>query len=622
MCGIAGVLNFDGSPVDPRTLKHMTDAIAHRGPDGEGFYTDKGVGLGHRRLAIIDLSPAGKQPMVTPDGRYALTYNGEIYNFKELRSELEKVGFVFRSSTDSEVVLYSWAHWGSECVKRFNGMFAFAIWDSREQVLYLARDRYGIKPLYWEHHTVGIRFSSEQRGILAGKSHKRGLDEEALLEYFTFQNIFTDRTLTKGVRLLSPGTVVSVDPGGKITSWRYWDYHFSEPNGPVDEREYREELSRLMTQAVERQLKADVEIGSYLSGGIDSGAITAISSQKLPFIKTFTCGFDLSSASGVELAFDERVRAEAMSARFRTEHYEIVLNAYDMERCLDSVVCQIEEPRVGQSYPNFLVARLASKFVKVVMSGAGGDELFGGYPWRYYRADSESTFDSFVDDYYRYWHRLVSNTELRRLLAPIWDRVQHVWTRDIFRDVFLQHENQLKTREDYVNHCLYFEARTFLHGLLVVEDKLSMSHGLETRIPLLDNDLVDFAMRCPVGLKVRDLNYSERIDENVEGNKQERYFARTKKGKSIMRDVMADFIPNEIVNASKQGFSSPDASWFRRESSEFVHRRLRNPSSQIWEYLDFATAQALLDEHQSGAVNRRLLVWSLLSVDSLLSQQL
>lgn len=619
MCGIAGVLNFDGSPVDPRTLKRMTDAIAHRGPDGEGFYVDKGLGLGHRRLAIIDLSPAGKQPMVTPDGRYALTYNGEIYNFKELRSELEKVGFLFHSSTDSEVVLYSWAHWGSECVKRFNGMFAFAIWDSREQVLHLARDRYGIKPLYWEHHSAGVSFSSEQRGILAGQNHNRGLDEEALLEYFTFQNIFTDRTLTNGVRLLSPGTVASVNLDGKLSSWRYWDYHFSEPNGPVDEREYREELSRLMTQAVERQLVSDVEIGSYLSGGIDSGAITAISSQKLPFIKTFTCGFDLSSASGVELAFDERVRAEAMSARFRTEHYEIVLNAYDMERCLDNVVRQIEEPRVGQSYPNFLVARLASKFVKVVISGAGGDELFGGYPWRYYRADSESTFDSFVDDYYRYWHRLASNTQLRRLFSPIWDRVEHVWTRDIFRDVFLQHDNQLRTPEDYVNHCLYFEARTFLHGLLVVEDKLSMSHGLETRIPLLDNDLVDFAMRCPVGLKVRDLNYSERIDENVEGDKQERYFARTKKGKSIMRDVMADIMPDEVTSASKQGFSSPDASWFRRESSEFVHLRLRNPSSRIWEYLDFATAQALLDEHQSGTANRRLLMWSLLSVDSLLT---
>jgi asparagine synthase (glutamine-hydrolysing) len=309
-----------------------------------------------------------------------------------------------------------------------------------------------------------------------------------------------------------------------------------------------------------------------------------------------------------------------MSARFRTEHYEIVLNSYDMERCLDSVVRQIEEPRVGQSYPNFLVARMASKFVKVVMSGAGGDELFGGYPWRYYRADSESTFESFVDDYYRYWHRLVSNTELRRLLAPIWDRVKHVWTRDIFRDVFLQHENQLKTREDYVNHCLYFEARTFLHGLLVVEDKLSMSHGLETRLPLLDNDLVDFAMLCPVGLKVRDLSDSERIDENIEGDKQERYFARTKKGKSIMRDVMADTMPDEITSASKQGFSSPDASWFRRESSEFVHQRLRNPSSRIWEYLDFATAQALLDEHQSRTVNRRLLVWSLLSIDSLLAE--
>jgi len=618
MCGIAGVLNFDGSPVDPRALKRMTDAIAHRGPDGEGWYHDKGVGLGHRRLAIIDLSEAGRQPMITEDGRYALIYNGEIYNFREIRRELEELGYKFRSNTDSEVLLNSWAEWGRDSLHKFNGMFAFAVWDSVEQVLHLVRDRYGIKPLYIRKLADRLSFASEQRGILAERGERGEIDKEGLLEYFTFQNIFTDRTLTKGIRMVSAGTVLSITSAGSSSSWRYWDYYFTEPDKPVDELEYREELHRLLHRAVERQLVSDVEIGSYLSGGIDSGTITAISAKSLPFLKTFTCGFDLSSASGRELGFDERVAAEAMSALFKTEHYEIVLNSSDMERCLDAVVRQIEEPRVGQSYPNFLVARLASKFVKVVLSGTGGDELFGGYPWRYYRADSSSNFETFIDEYYSYWHRLVGNQQLRRMFAPIWSRVSHVWTRDIFRDVFLQHENQLETREDYVNHCLYFEARTFLHGLLVVEDKLSMAHGLETRVPLLDNDLVDFAMKCPVNLKVRNLDSVLRVDENLPGDKREVYFAKSQDGKSILREVMSRNIPEIVAKAKKQGFSSPDSSWFRGDSSNFVQQRLGREGASIYGYLDFEEIQSLLNEHQTGKVNRRLLVWSLLSLECLL----
>lgn len=239
MCGICGVINFDGSPVDARILRRMTDAIAHRGPDGEGWYQDKGVGLGHRRLAIIDLSPAGHQPMVTLDGRYALTYNGEIYNFKELRLELEQLGHKFRSNTDSEVVLYSWAQWGRDCVAKFNGMFAFAIWNSLERELFLVRDRYGIKPLYYAQLGRHFIFGSEQRAIKMFPGFSSAMDEEALLEYFTFQNIFTDKTLTKGLRLLPPGQILTVGTEGNITTVQYWDFEFSEPNTQVDETEYQ-----------------------------------------------------------------------------------------------------------------------------------------------------------------------------------------------------------------------------------------------------------------------------------------------------------------------------------------------------------------------------------------------
>jgi len=624
MCGIAGILNVDGKSVAPVMLRRMTDAIIHRGPDGEGSFIDGPLGLGHRRLAIIDLSPAGHQPMLTADGRFVISYNGEIYNFQELRAELEAHGHQFHSKTDSEVLLNAWVEWGADCVPRFNGMFAFAIWDKRQQSLFLVRDRYGIKPLYYACWGQTFLFGSEQKAILAHPAARRELDKNALLEYFTFQNIFTDRTLLEGVKLLPPASVarIPMDGNGTPQIIRYWDYRFREPDHPVDPREYREELDRLMRQAVSRQLVADVELGAYLSGGMDSGTLTALAARELPYIKTFTCGFDLSSASGIEMGFDERVKAEAMSARFKTEHYEMVLKAGDMERCLSKLAWHIEEPRVGQSYPNYYAAQLASKFVKVVLSGVGGDELFGGYPWRYYRASVCNDFEHYIDQYYLYWQRLVDNRDIKRLFAPIWSDVKDVWTRNIFRDVFLTHDNELDRPEDYINHSLYFEAKTFLHGLFVIEDKLSMAHGLETRVPFMDNDLVDFAMRCPVNLKLNNLAEVERINENEPGDKQTQFFQKTRDGKQILRDVMRQYIPDDIANAEKQGFSAPDASWFKGESIEFVKRKLINNDARIYDWLDRNAVQGLVNEHLSGEKNRRLLVWSLLNVEEFLMQGL
>lgn len=621
MCGITGIFNLNGESASPVILRKMTDAIAHRGPDGEGFYNDGFIALGHRRLAIIDLSPAGHQPMVTRDQQVVLSYNGEIYNFQELRAELEARGHQFHSKTDSEVVLNAWMEWGADCVTRFNGMFAFAIWDKRQQSLYLVRDRYGIKPLYYACWGQTFLFGSEQKAILVHPAARRELDKKALLEYFTFQNIFTDRTLLEGVKLLPPASVARIPLGSNGTPQitRYWDYRFREPDQPVDPREYREELDRLLRQAVSRQLVTDVELGSYLSGGMDSGTLTALAARELPYIKTFTCGFDLSSASGIELGFDERVKAEAMSARFKTEHYEMVLKAGDMERCMPKLAWHIEEPRVGQSYPNYYAAKLASKFVKVVLSGAGGDELFGGYPWRYYRATACNDFEHYIDQYYVFWQRLIPNTTIAKVFSPIWGDVKDVSTRDIFRDVFLNHDNKLDRPEDYINHSLYFEAKTFLHGLFVVEDKLSMAHSLETRVPFMDNDLVDFAMRCPVNLKLNNLADVIRINENEQGSKTAKYFQKTKDGKQILRDVMRQYIPDDIANGEKQGFSAPDASWFKGESIEFVKRKLLNQNALIYDFMDRNAIQGLVNEHLEGEQNRRLFIWSLLNVENWLA---
>ena len=617
MCGITGIFNLNGAPVSSVILRRMTDAIAHRGPDGEGFYTDSFIGLGHRRLAIIDLSPAGHQPMMTSDGNYVLIFNGEVYNFQELRLELEAKGHHFNSRTDSEVVLHAYAEWGEKALDRFNGMFAFAIWDHTRQELFLARDRFGIKPLYYGLFGNTFLFGSEVKAMLQHPHCNAALDKEALLEYFTFQNIFTDRSLFAGVRLLPAGTYLRVPLGttqiGNYT--RYWDYHFSEPENVRDEREYIEELDRLLQQAVIRQLISDVDVGAYLSGGMDSGTVTAIAATQLPYIKSFTVGFDLSSASGMEISFDERAKAEMMSARFKTEHYEMVLKAGDMERVMPRLAWHIEEPRLGQSYPNFYAAQLASKFVKVCLSGGGGDELFGGYPWRYYRTVVNADFEDYVDKYYNYWQRLIPNREIAQVFRPIWPDVKHVWTPDIFRDVFSTRAGELTRPEDYINHSLYFEIKTFLHGLLVVEDKLSMAHSLETRVPFLDNDLVDFAMRLPVSLKLANLQEVIRINENEPGHKPNQFFQRTRDGKLALRTVMSRHIPAEIADSEKQGFSAPDASWFKGESIDYVRREILDRRANIYEYLDRDTVRVLVDDHLEGRQNRRLLIWSLLSFE-------
>ena len=617
MCGIAGILHLDGAAASPSVLKKMTDIIAHRGPDGEGQWVEKNVGIGHRRLAIIDLSAAGHQPMISPDHRYVLSYNGEIYNFKELRIELEEAGYWFRSQTDSEVVLYAFAEWGPECVNRFNGMFAYAIWDRKERALHFARDRYGIKPLYYAQWGQTLLFGSEQKAILEHPDSSKEIDKRALLEYFTFQNLFTDRTLLENVKLFPPATVGCIHPDSEnpeLKLQQYWDYEFKEPETPKDSREYEEELDRLLNQAVKRQLVTDVELGSYLSGGMDSGTLTALAAKELPYIKTFTCGFDLSSASGMELGYDEREKAEAMSALYQTEHYEMVLKAGDMERCLPKFTWHLEEPRVGQSYPNYYAAGLASKFVKVVLSGAGGDELFAGYPWRYYRAIVNDDFEHYIDQYYGFWQRLIPNKDIQQVFTPIWEEVKDVRTREIFKDVFPKHNEAPESPADYINQSLYFESKTFLHGLLVVEDKLSMAHGLETRVPFLDNDLVDFATACPIGLKLSNLKKVARINENEPGRERGSFIQKTSEGKQILRNVMSNYVPTSITEATKQGFSSPDASWFKGQSMEFVKEKLFRSSDELYGLMDRNAIQALVSEHLTGKQNRRLLIWSLLNV--------
>lgn len=618
MCGIAGVLHTNGRPASAPIVGRMTESLAHRGPDGSGLFVQGPVGLGHRRLAIIDPTPAGSQPMGTEDGRLILIFNGEIYNFLELRVELEAHGVQFRSKTDTEVLLRAYDVWGPACIERLNGMFAFAVWDSRARTLFLARDRYGVKPLYYAAHGSTVLFGSEIKAILAYPRFPRRVCSAALSEYFAFQNILSDATLFDGVKLLRPGHTLTVKMGDRplLRPVQYWDYRFDRDGFRLNESDAQDELYRLFQQAVNRQLISDVPLGSYLSGGMDSGSIAAIASRSVPRMPTFTCGFDLSSASGMELGFDERATSEMLSHRFKTEHYEVVLKAGDMEAVMPKLIRHLEDLRVGQCYPNYYVARLASKFVKVALSGIGGDELFGGYPWRYFRADGRLTLSAYQRRYYGAWQRLVPDADREDLFnADTWRELKRYSPFEAFQGVFAGMTKKPRTAEDYVDLSLYFEAKTFLQGLFIVEDKLSMAHGLETRVPFLDNDLVDFAMRVPARMKVANLKRIVRLDENEPGPKSATYYRRTHDGKQILRKTMARLIPASVTGLAKQGFSAPDATWFRGESIEYVRSMLTDSSAQIYRFLSPRYVDRVLEQHCGGQVNRRLLIWSLLSFE-------
>jgi asparagine synthase (glutamine-hydrolysing) len=583
MCGIAGICDLRARPVDGEMVARMIRTIDHRGPDDSGVWAEGPVGLANARLAILDLSDAGHQPMRSADGRVTLVYNGEIYNFRELASELESLGHGFVSRSDTEVVLRAYEAWGPECVERFNGMFAFAIWDDRNQTVFAARDRFGVKPLYYAEIDGRLIFASEVKALLQA-GLRPAVCEPALVEYFTFQNVYSDLTLFDGVKLLPAGTMLMAQVGGRVRSHRYWDLEF-DPDYSLSESDWVEAIRGAFERGVTRQLVSDVPLGSYLSGGMDSASIAAVASQSIPRLMTFTGGFDLSSVTGLELVFDERSDAEQASSAFRTEHYEMVMHAGDMAWVLPELVWHLEDPRIGMCYQNHYIARLASKFVKVVLAGTGGDELFAGYPWRYKLVEGATTHDQFLSRYFDYWTRLVSDADKPKFFSDaVWRNVHGYSSFDVFRNVVSDVADR-----DPLTKALYFEAKTFLHGLLVVEDKVSMAHSLEARVPFLDDELVALALRIPSELKYGSGN-----------------------GKELLRRAMTGLLPKQLLEKTKQGFSPPDQSWYAGPTMQYIQHILLDPRTLGRGWFEESYIRRMLDEHVHGKVNHRLLIWSLL----------
>ena len=617
MCGIVGVFNLNGEPFGLSALKNMADAIAHRGPDGDGYFTEDNIALAHRRLSILDVSPKGAQPMTSKDGQWVVVFNGCIYNFLELKQELQAKGHEFVSTTDTEVIVEGLAEYGPSFFERLDGMFAVGAWHKSEKALYLSRDRFGVKPLYYWFTGKTLVFASEIKAIIKHPQFQVKLNYAALNEYFTFQNLFTFHTLFDGVWMLPPANTVRIDSASSgVVHRSWWDYDFTQPDEKMSFEEARAETERLFKRAVARQMISDVPVGSYLSGGLDSGSITAQASKHVSRLATFTCGFDMSEVTGVEANYDERRDAELMANHFKTEHYEQVLNAGDIRWSLPRVVYHLEDLRVGMSYPNYYISRLASKFVKVCLQGTGGDELFGGYPWRYYRIFKSVSQNEFFDQYYNFWQRLVPDHQREDLFTPlVRKQVDFLEPRKIFERVFTFNDKlKYDKPEDHINNSLYFEAKTFLPGLLLVGDKLSMANGLEERFPFLDNELVNFAQKVPVGYKLGNLEQMLRIDENEFRDKRKLY-QEFDDGKNVLRKAMMGFMPEKIINRKKQGFSAPDESWYRGENATYIKELLLNKKTVSSDFINPDYIKKIVNEHVNDHVNHRLLIWSFMNFE-------
>ena len=619
MCGIIGVYNLKGKKTEEVTFRLMLDSIGHRGPDGDGVFMEGPITLGHKRLSIIDTSENGAQPMTSKDNNWTIVFNGCIYNFLELRKELIAKGATFNSTSDTEVIVEGIALFGIDFVKRFNGMFAIGAWNHSEKALYLCRDRFGVKPLYYYHSGDAFVFSSEIKGILKYPGYSISVNKAALNEYFTFQNLFSHQSLFEGIWTLPPANIVKIDQHTKeVKHNSWWDYDFVNTDETMDYDHAVENTKELFQKAVSRQMVADVPVGSYLSGGMDSGAITSIASSHVSRLKTFTCGFDMSEATGVEANYDERRDAELMANHFKTEHYEQVMNAGDIKWSLPRVVYHLEELRVGMSYPNYYISRLASKFVKVCLQGTGGDELFGGYPWRYYRIFDSVSKEEYLDKYYEFWQRLVPEQDKGELFNFELTEEERTRPRRVFDNVFhFNKDLKYDTPEHMVQNALYFEIKTFLPGLLMVGDKLAMASGLEERFPFLDNDLVDFAQKIPIKYKLGNFHKEiEKMEENSTGQVKKKISYRLHDdGKSIFRKAMVGFIPERIINRKKQGFSAPDESWYRGENADYVKELLLGNNLACSDYINQEYIRKIVKEHIEGGVNHRLLIWSFMNFE-------
>jgi len=625
MCGICGVMHFDGKAVSPDLLRGMMASLRHRGPDGEGMYRNvvdgsiaaPAVGLGHRRLAIIDLSSNAAQPMTNEDESIWIVFNGEIYNFRELRGRLQAQGHPFRSHSDTEVVLHLYEELGEKCVEELDGMFAFALWDARRQRLFLARDRAGKKPLYYAAPPGTFVFGSEAKAVLRHPAVSGEVALDALPHYFTFGYPPPGRTFFQGVQQLAPAHVMTVETDGRIETRRYWDLDFAFASGGTPSlASAAARVKTLVTEAVEKRLVSDVPLGAFLSGGVDSSIVVGVMSRLMDRpVKTFSLGFAGDSK------FDETHYARLVASHFGTDHTEFIVEPKAID-LIESLVWHQDGPFADSSaIPTSIVSRLTRQHVAVALNGDGGDELFAGYlrmqacvaaerlPAGFCRVAALACSAFPEPRQYRHWLRRLQRffsaaadpllTRLQRWISVFDEDLPRLLRPEIFEGIPMTGigypiEMLSKTASwSPLSKVLYVNFMTYLpNDLLVKMDRCTMAYGLEGRSPFLDHRLAEYVAGLPDQCKLRW------------GQK-----------KYILKAAFADLLPPEILRRGKMGFGVPLGAWFRSDLRDYVGDLLLSSDALARNYLSTSYVAHLVREHVEGKRDHANRLWTLMAFE-------
>jgi len=612
MCGILAIFNFDHEQsVDKMTLRRMTDTMTHRGPDNEGYFTTDNIGLGHRRLSIIDLSASGRQPMGNEDGTVWVTFNGEIYNFKSLRKALIREGHIFRTATDTEVILHAYEQYGlTGCLKRLRGMFAFALWDSRQKELVVVRDRLGIKPLIYAVTSDRFIAASEIKAILADKTIERALNLEALHHYLSFLNVPAPFTIYKNIFKLLPGHYLIVRRSG-VETHCYWDLVYNEVGGRSDDFDYKGKLESLLFRTVKEHLVADVPIGTFLSGGVDSSTITALATKCSPEpLKTFSVSFKGNS-------LDESPIARRVSEYLGTEAYIIDFQP-NYVNMLSKMQEDFGEPfAITSAFPLLKMAQFTKQHVKVVLTGDGADEIFAGYTYRHnwhWRLQRllrvlPPFFCRFLSSFFnqktawkfnagpfargKRWGGHIALLAAADPMEAYCNSLcyvdecskQGLYTEDVRKSLtgcnsidFLKDRVSPACGQDLLWQWLYLDIKTILPDeMLTKVDRTTMAVGLEARVPFLDHEIVEYAMTIPGELKMKG-----------------------KEGKVILKRIMEPYLPKDILYRKKQGFGVPIADWFRGELYDYARTCLSKKRLQRQGLFDPSAIDRMLTAHKEN----------------------
>lgn len=609
MCGIAGIFGMAGQAVVPAELSAMCDALYSRGPDDAGYYVEANIGLGMRRLSIIDLA-TGHQPVGNEDGSVQVVLNGEIYNFRELRQMLVAAGHRFSTTSDTEVIVHLYEQYGEECVHHLRGMFAFALWDATRRKLVVARDRLGIKPLFYGESGGHLVFASELKALLQLPWLERNLDWGAVANLFTFLTTPATQSIVAGVRKLPPAHMLIAEAGRPLRLQRYWDLRFA-PNTTRTPAQCAEQLRELLREAVRLEMVSDVPVGAFLSGGLDSSSVVATMSALSRYpLKTFTIGF-------AEKSYDEAPYAREVAAAFGTEHHELILEP-DVLGILDDLAWHLDEPLGDSSaIPTYMVSKLAAEHVKVVLSGDGGDELFAGYD-KYRVEQRERRYDHIprwcrslfgrVGHYMQEgWkgrnflrHLALDGTERYLHASNLFDRegkqalfqegvVEQVLAHEPWRDMAA---SLARTDGHWLSAIQHLDLQHYLPlDILTKVDRMSMAHSLEARVPLLDYKLVEFAATIPPDFLLQGAS-----------------------GKLIFKDAMRGVLPASIIDRPKRGFALPLATWFQGELNGFVHDLLLSPTSRARNIFNAGYIERLLHLQRGGRA-LDLQLWTMISFE-------